>query len=980
MDGGTAGAQAECIADIGKHLTGGDFTKAEHIFNKLIRNGVAGLGSGRRIGADSQSRQPVTANNQLSQQEELPEDPRTKAMKAAEALDLETAFLQPGSDEIDLAAMARPRSMSVPTHRMADDFQHIAPFYVFGARRTLKGINRGSRRPRSPHQSCSSRDSHMVVRRATDSVVYRAAGPQSHYSCPDDAGEEYAETGLSPASADLSSPHSLGFESTSTTPVGICEALAVDVRSSTLTSTITALHKRTKSVDRVYTSAIRNQDISLPLPSQLSSPSDSPVPAPSQQEKAMPQSSLPGKIPRPTFGTPSRTIIRRSPPSPLKLSDQIKRPTCYVDRGTNTGYTYEDRSTSTDSAPAGPEPDTGAHISRKFEHNTELDTRGHFEPVLPMFEDLIIHFRDEESDLQLRNMIQAFKEGIYPKSTWPSVSEAETDRSQPSIQSSCQPNAAPPAASEVQHGEVHRSDMDEYDPFAYEERFRSFRFSPSKRHTGSDKPSTPPTPVQTPPPPISKKPERFFHEFTTTGCRTAVCMQNSLRSVLNLYFPPEDAGYHQFTFPLLPELSSLWKPVFRETSSGADCSGVKRRRKVDLIVAIGAQKGVNRDFLGAISGSLEKLGTKPNGFTRSGRLDLRFLIANTMQAFTSQPLTNQTQDNPFSNPLLLATLIIPHLETYMAANSTTRFLLLEYPPEHLTTVLALQRLVGVDLLKVAGILDSEANQPRPYPGFKVPPRTSAHSPQNSGSGILAAGKRADATLLTPPGTKQAEMPSFSKANFLLTSSANESEIATLISTIWKILIDISTFYIPEGAAPESSPREDPESKQESKRESLSGSLAQTPLIDPALQYAPLAGATALLDLSRRAGDAPPSENYLSADPPFRRTSKCSTRREAPPESPKGSLSETTKSSRTVKSMRSQKNKLRIVLGREVDADAVTIQSDSPSASASADESWDDEDDGLFAEERKYIPLYGKRGGPRKGNSHKALKWLGLATL
>ncbi len=85
-----------------------------------------------------------------------------------------------------------------------------------------------------------------------------------------------------------------------------------------------------------------------------------------------------------------------------------------------------------------------------------------------------------------------------------------------------------------------------------------------------------------------------------------------------------------------------------------------------------------------------------------------------MQAFTAQRLTHQSNENPFTNSYLLATLIMPHLETYLAAHSEVRFLLLEYPPEHLSTILALQKLVGVDIMKVAQIVDSHAKEPLPF--------------------------------------------------------------------------------------------------------------------------------------------------------------------------------------------------------------------------------------------------------------------------
>lgn len=141
-----------------------------------------------------------------------------------------------------------------------------------------------------------------------------------------------------------------------------------------------------------------------------------------------------------------------------------------------------------------------------------------------------------------------------------------------------------------------------------------------------------------------------------------------------------------------------------------------------------------------------------------------------MQAFTALPLTNQTSDNPFTNSYLLATLLIPHLETYLALHSEIRYLLLEYPPEHLPTVLALQKLVGVDLIKVAQIVDSTNKERLPFTQIGGPsagPKTEAKSPKLS------------------PRSPNSEF-TVSNANFLLTSTATAKDIAKFVSTVWNI--------------------------------------------------------------------------------------------------------------------------------------------------------------------------------------------------
>ncbi|KAI1449532.1 hypothetical protein F5Y02DRAFT_214838 [Annulohypoxylon stygium] len=992
MNGGTASAQLECISDISEYITDGDFTKAERVFTKLVRNGVAGLSKLRKASLTFRSSQLGVANRQPNGIDGvMANDPVSEAMRAAEALDNQTAFLQINT-EVDLTTGPGPRrrSSSTPIYRAVDDYQNTTPFYIFGARKWQKR-NSFDLKFQTPRRSKTTHESRKHTRRALNSAGSRMNEFKSQQNSPYYVAEEHSRKSQSPATIDPSSPRSFIFDSIPDTP-SICEALVVDVRHSVSTTA----HQKSRSVDRIYSSAIRKEDVllcSFPQPprsrptSTINSPICQDTPATSLPRSPLslrsPRPKFTTDIPRPTFSTPQRSMVRRNPPSPLKLGRAL-RPLSYVDVGTSTTSGYVDQATTTEPEPepehepepeltifVSPEADVGDASSIDFDDSFEIDPDMPYETVLPMAENLVILFKAEEPDTQLEAMIQAFREGKYPMTKSPRELEMEKNPPEPGNLS---PRSIPLVdkrrRSYVKHAEVGPAchlDPD-YDPFAYGKYSCSSHGVSPKHERHNHRPTTPPTPATTPPL-ATDKPEKCFHDFTTTDCRTAVGMQNSLRSILNIYFPPEDTGYHQFNFPLLPELSSLWKPVFRESDSG---TVIHKKRKVDLIVAIGAQQGVDKDFLAAISGSLEKLGTKPNGVTRSGRLDLRFLIASAMQAFTSQPLANQTQDNPFTNPLLLATLIIPHLETYMATHSATRFLLLEYPPEHLATVLSLQRLVGSDLLRVAGILYSEDAEPRLNSGVKIPTRRNTHLRMNSRLSTIST--RTGATLHTPIEMKQTESPSFSKANWLLPSTASESEIATLISTIWQILIDISTFYIPEGVAPRASVQIDVESRRSSRRESQGKPLVQTPLINPAQESAPLSNAAAIMGFQKQIAEASP-EITPPLPPPKHKHRIIESTTEARLKSSKGSISETIKSSRTMKSMKSQRNKLRHMLGKEADLDTASHRADTTSI---YQEYWDEEDDFFAAEERKYMPLYGRQNGPRKGNSRKALKWLGLA--
>ncbi|KAJ8122735.1 hypothetical protein O1611_g9770 [Lasiodiplodia mahajangana] len=753
-------------------------------------------------------------------------------------------------------------------------------------------------------------------------------------------------------------------------PALLGEALVVDLRSS-----ISQTPKRVKSVDQIYATAIRSQDVSLYNVPQ-SAPAKSEQRLYHQDNTQEIQSNSPKRPPTlrshfyseasyPALVNPSRTIVRKCLPAPLKLETKgLQQPVPDTGETPDPDTDLAHQDSPVESVLNTPGPAIGNGESSLYTgDNFELDADEPFQTVLPMVEDLVIYFKGEESEPKLEAMIQAFKHGTYPVSMPPLLLESKGGVGQLGTPTSV--GSAPNSdAGDTGDGQqaiqepIPIYSADEYDPYASHGNYMGPpTASLPKQDIGSQPHETvaisnPPTLAQTPPPRINALLDRVFHEFDTTECKTAVCIQNSLRSILNVYFPSENIGYHQFNFPLLPELSSFWRPVFRETQS----ANSKATRKIDLILAIGAQKGVDRGLLGTITGSLEKLGRESNGVSRSGRLDLRYLIANTMQAFTSQPLANQTQDNPFTNPLLLATLIIPHLETYIAAHSATRFLILDYPGEYLSTVLALQHLIGVDLLKVAGIIDAEAGSPKSYRSYR---KTSGHTIAPSTTSTSSKGT--SAILISPKRQKpietvektRASQPSFSKANFILTSTATEPEIATFISTIWRILIDISSSYIPPSP--------------------------------PSLFYlkekdAPYLRAAAILGFI----PSPEEEEarLLLATKPNYVSSGTYADLPAPTKRPTTPATETFRSStsirapRTPRSAQAQRNKLRHLLGR----DPSIYSAAGGVKSMDVDLYYDIDDDDVFAaDERKYMPLWSNEGGPRRGNSRKALKWLGLST-
>ncbi|EMT73275.1 hypothetical protein FOC4_g10004641 [Fusarium odoratissimum] len=829
INGGTPSARTLCIRAIMDYETDGDYCRAESLFNQLVKDGVVGLDNPVR----DWRRQDMYQPKDKGDQEQEFEDPITRAMRAADALDRQTASLQP-SNELDLTLTPRPRSNSLPLYGYEDNFGDDAPFFVFGAANKDEGGSTADEAPGCSYSPQACRFSARHYDRSAGRIYHDISNLQSpsprasFLASPSCVGEAYglmaapvspALEGLSPRSDVLSIP--------STDNVVHGEASLVDMRSPGRSPTLS----RVKSLDRIYPASPRYRDLCVSaatsgLARQLESD-----PGPellkahrhSQTITTNPKELVSNR--RSYIEGPQTVIVRTNLPiikvAPVPLEKKRKPARAsYVDRGTDA-----------------------EHISGPKES---------FQPVLPFMEDLVVHFREEVPEPLLNSVTHGLRMGQFPAAIYSPTSETDdgnalvpgTPESNTITDVSC-------AESQCEESAVTDQSIlsDEYDPFAYNQ-----PVWPNKKPIPSVpklKVARPPTPVRTPPPLVSDVDSKF-HDLRINGQETAITVQNSLRSVLQEHFPPETQGYRQFQFSLLPELEGLWNPVFWETGR-----------------------------------QLEKLGTKCNGMSRSGRLDFRYLLANAMQAYTTQPLASQAKDNPFANSFLLATLIIPHLETYLALHAEVRYLLLEYPPEHLATVLALQKLVGVELMKVAQIVDASSKS-IPFTHLRGNSITSPEQgpvgrfgktfPQNSGSGY-------DVTV--------------SKANFLITSTATDAEIATFIATISRILSKTSDFYVPHEPPKKPSPKK-------SKPPSITGTFSPFPRVPSATHSPPMSPALgASLGAALSGSSAVPSR--------------------AP------SIAETVK----------------------------TVND------------WDQED-------RRIMPLLEDKAERRKGNSHKALKFLGLS--
>lgn len=347
-------------------------------------------------------------------------------------------------------------------------------------------------------------------------------------------------------------------------------------------------------------------------------------------------------------------------------------------------------------------------------------------------------------------------------------------------------------------------------------------------------------------------------------------------------------------------------------------------------------------------------------------------MATAIQSYSTQSLASLSDSPPGDSPSFLACLLLPHLETYLATNTATRFLLLSYPAEHLATVLAMQQLLGADIFKVAGILDtSEASSSR----AERPSPFSLHSAGTSSSHSLTTiEKSVDASTLPtpPPPSPPAALPqrpslahrlSFSRADYVLTSSATEAEIAALLSTIRTVLVDIDAFYIPE---------EPPLPPPPPSSSSPPTDGARFPAAAPAARALPTL-------VSKFTTPASPP-----LSPPYGGGSDIDTATLRGPgalDFPYPPLSPGRDTSPSQSSVKSGRGRLQQQQQPHIAAAAAAAARSRPRhEEVASGEVLDVVDEGDFddAEERRLMPMYMRQSEIRKGNSRKALKWLGLA--
>ncbi|RFU33583.1 hypothetical protein B7463_g2754, partial [Scytalidium lignicola] len=769
LNGGTVCARAACVRAICDHSTDGNVREAERLFNEAVKDGVDGLLRSQPV--------PREGSRVVSSSTAFNEEETATSIPAGQNRDHSPARTATPEPEIrGLPGQEFGYISRVPTasSQTADLIVEESPEQSWEALMPQEGVtSRAEKRTTFGGQIPSP-----IARKLQDADQAEQSGDDSDL-----------EDFTSPLGSAFADPKIF------TEDVVLGEAYVVDVPSKYLR----ASNKRAKSAEMIDVRTTKTPEGTFGPGSPEQDASGSPI--------VMRPFTADGRLQRksslPIFQLP-KTVYGGSPVA----SKKTLLPSASIESSVTESRPFGRRGTfSEDSA-----IDVTAVSSRKSQEILS------YEPVLPLLEDLVIHFKDGSSDEILEFVITSYKDGSYPIPPPPppkpktSLVPSPTNSLVfiPSHELSV-PRLSRDIAAETDDERSHRRQKsDSYRPDGDSSPLESKQLEPPRSASEMRRFGGLATPNMTPPPTANGISQKFC-DFSYTNTSNAVHIQDSLRAILDSYFPTGETGYSQGYNSITAGTDRLWKPVFGNID---DNTGFQRTT-VDQIIAFGHEDGVDMDFFAHISGQIEALGMKKSGINRAGKLDLRYFVANVLQ--TAEEQSKRTSARPWSNPKALATMLVPHLEAYLASNPMIGLLILHYPITHLSTVLALRKLIGADLFKVAGILDGLASEP----SFEDQPTTLLSTdPASRAAQIIFQRSRTDSihnhytqsSFSTRSTSQPNSLPahlrnrlsviSLSKADYLLPSTASPIEIKSLLSSISQALIERSSFYTPE---PEPSP-------------------------------------------------------------------------------------------------------------------------------------------------------------------------------
>ncbi|KAF7899083.1 uncharacterized protein EAF01_008296 [Botrytis porri] len=781
LNGGSVSARAICIARISQRLTYGNFAEAETIFHNIVKDGVAGLF--RDVKSSNLVPDPGPAKAAARTRAKLPKRLDLRSTKSAATL--RTKDLPGHEDNIEGKRIHGANGL-----RSRDD-SGLQIIHISGESRTItpepsswkfqNGDNIRTTILSIPPEPMLSQPNRAGSRLSQYSGTFGPQPPssskpsfpvpRSRYSTQEntdiDEDEDYFEY--------ISQDDETSF---STPNVVYGEACVVDMQSALPTpSTPTGWPKSAGDmlVDdiledlREFKRAASANDLRNTL---------------NISRKSSIRDSTFKQLPKTSFVKASRTTIR----SPSIASTPMS--------GNSTGSSSKSIPRITKGS--------GYKVKEDFSSNG---------PVFDIVEDVVIHFTDN-SPREIMRSISEYRSGNFP------ISPPTLPRPLPTPPSTANMADEGLNSRQFTNQEMGKSHWD------YQQRVESdpFFLSGSPVHEEMEQRRASenvdvvineplPTPASTTFPTYKNKVDEFY-EFSGAYTNKSMDIQNEFRSFLNFHFPNEAAALSKHQNSVMSGLGPFLKDMF--SNGNSTCY---EGPAVDQILAVGCEKGISNVLCAQLLGQVEQIGVKKNGESRSGRIDLRFLIASAMQTFMSQPPPARKGLDPMSDPRLLADLIVPHLELYLATNSLVRFLVLSFPFDQIATVIALRSLLGSDLVKVAGVLDTLSSDP---PSFAKSSLSQFHSSHRSYDFAISTAHRrpelsdrnvlkssfdvskvagAETTLNCPPSSYSL----FFKADYHLPSTASSLEIQNFLDLIRQNIVERLSWYNVEQDFPQLSP-------------------------------------------------------------------------------------------------------------------------------------------------------------------------------
>ncbi|KAK1761423.1 hypothetical protein QBC47DRAFT_356500 [Echria macrotheca] len=749
LNGGTVGARFRCVSAIAERETQGDFDRAEAVFDRLVSNGVSGL-----LSEDNGGRRAVAGQV----------EPRKQSARVNAASSDVGGSWTAGQDFLGATG-----SDPLPDDRSeTDNRSETMEDRIMRAMRAAEALDKRT----ASLQPADDIDLPAIWLNSCRtwskmSLGLASSGPggRDTLASPTGTSETIEESRRLPCS--ISSERSVF---TSVEDLLAAKMRAATACEGTLDTSIPAASlswvDQTNNADsppsHPAVSECSTGDRSTawtpsPLTTTPSEPVDAPMSMAYDEPEAAPAATEPPRRKRPPMLTLNTHRLRRPeyivngvPMDPQQRPVMSEKPTSasvsplQCQKRLQYPATYVDKATDTDG----------------------LENSEPVEEVLPLLENLVIQLLSDATDPAFDRLFQAIRNG---------TKRFNAGRDPASPAEAGTPVTAVTALT------------DQSGPFLLQGLHGQMLMQAGYGQPTNGRLPTPPYDLYSPATPKPGPDQRF--QTVPVRRQTSVSVQTTLRLMLSSYIPSE--VWTQY--PAVQReggggsSSTPWKPVLwgrkdTQSSSRKPKSTWAAGEKLDLILAVGAERSVKPGYTSGVIRQLEKLGGGGGGNTsRTGRVLFKNLHAQVMQAHTNRRLLDQTQTSPFADPATLARLIVPHLETYLTNHPDVRFLVLEFVVEHLPTVLALRRILGggeeTSPLKIAGIVGPD------NPDFCLSSHHSATSETSAAAAyaeLRSVGGLVD--LNNPHRPREAYIP-FNRADFILASTATHDEISSFVGSI-----------------------------------------------------------------------------------------------------------------------------------------------------------------------------------------------------